>query len=41
MSQNDIFGKVDFEAEMDEQDSKVSKQKNPAQVTANTQDDPF
>ena len=41
VSQNAIFGKVDFEAEMDEQDSKVSKQKKPAQVTANTQDDPF
>ena len=41
VSQNDVFGKVDFEAEAQEQSSDVSKQKKPAQVTANTQDDPF
>ena len=41
VSQNDIFGKVDFEAEDEGQSSDDSKQKKPAQVTANTQDDPF
>ena len=41
VKQNDVFGIVDFEAEVEVQSSDVSKQKKPAQVTANTQDDPF
>ena len=41
VSQNDIFGKVDFKDEAEGQSSDDSKQKKPAQVTANTQDDPF